>query len=86
MLVSVNFKFIINIVRLFLLIFGSLFSILILEMYSRYFDPVTRILYPSVSSILEPINIIQYCSLSLRRAAHEDKRMCLELIHGLFIT
>ncbi len=26
------------------------------------------------------------CSLSLRRAAHEDKRMCLELIHGLFIT
>jgi hypothetical protein len=31
-------------------------------------------------------NMSMYCSLSLRRAAHGDKRMFLELIHGLFIT
>jgi hypothetical protein len=36
-----------------------LFIILILEMYSRYFDPVARKLYPSSSSILKPVNIIQ---------------------------
>ncbi len=48
-----------------IVVVGLLFIIQMLEMYSRYFDPVIRKLYPSTSSIPESIKIIHYKTLSI---------------------